>query len=1226
MNTSHPEYQKRIRTILYQDQRFSRAELELLHTPSLQRLYDLRQLGLADRVFADASHTRFSHILGVMEMATRLVDAIGINLQKESSRRGSWEFSPGVQIDCNGLVKTLKLRHSAIRLMALLHDLTHAPFGHTLEDEIKLSRPSHDHPDRQAKAFLKLLVEFITWSAIEILSRETITKLVPSLLLNQILSGTADVDTIPDETILAISKKLLGVPPSSRTKQRLSAAELISLFISFDFASDALYHLEVSHKFDSEITELLPKRPYRVNRLIELILVQSTASADALEWQRENQAAKAESRAHKQRFDPRRDAYCIDIIGDTICADLLDYANRDATQSGLPLAFDWIRIVENFTLVCHQEKPISDHPFSGRCIRAAADFSRGKFRSDVVGELIELLQVRYYVYERVLFHPTKCVAGAMLGRTIQLLGFKNTPTYWQFLGDGVFLQQLREIASIALQVLERSNLNRHEQFMPMTAAALEKALPYVDLLSTRGARELWSQRVTTVGDLRRRYVGNTAAELWILRLLQTKGKVSFIKLICYEAFAKILGDKAKRRDDDQINDTALRELATEIAEQAYSTNSHESKSELLNQAKLCLGEILPSIDRVQQEIEAASQLLSSLQSRRYSHRVFCLMPSHIVAGPLVITPEIVAERFLDPDIRGATERAIEAAGDLPLGSVVIHCPPAKGPRKIAKVLVSYLPPAKTPGDASACMGDSSSTEQVARESTRITTHLREIGKIEGPAKGMFGAHERHLESLEAMYSSMWRLWVAVTPPSDIQYKRLGDLIANVLGAIVFLGNGYHELRNDLFMVEELEGEYSTDIRKLDESTNVPESPIQSTSIKNQTRGDTLAGAEQMLTRKEVEKLLQVYLVTFSPTRQKRLGKLFKEQNVYERISTASQRPEVARQLRAGEVYYDLTGPTWEARDVTNLLILIDNLIGSHLAGAIQVESNKRSRMNDEEQKFVDRLIARVRAVIAPTDIKSTEGAVRICAIARQLDVVVKFQPLLTRGLYGRSAGNALIILDSREYNPESLSKIFEEGETLSLLPNELRFTLAHELAHHLIASSDDAELLTTGDGERAKRLLELSCNNLAGEMLIATKHLDELVIKVGLSASSVLAMAAKLCVGVQPLLVQLSKNSHFRDYATGFAIIHATSTTAGLQYKIGVLNRTAEARLATFRALGRGDSLPLADLCNTSVNEEMNAQQIAASLTDETTETVRVTMIRDGVSNNGRIVVVQLVS
>ncbi len=60
------EQDKIIRTRLYDDQKFSSWELELIHTPIIQRLYDLKQLGFTDRIFPDAVHSRFNHTLGVI--------------------------------------------------------------------------------------------------------------------------------------------------------------------------------------------------------------------------------------------------------------------------------------------------------------------------------------------------------------------------------------------------------------------------------------------------------------------------------------------------------------------------------------------------------------------------------------------------------------------------------------------------------------------------------------------------------------------------------------------------------------------------------------------------------------------------------------------------------------------------------------------------------------------------------------------------------------------------------------------------------------------------------------------------------------------------------------------------------------------------------------------------------------------------------------------------------
>lgn len=67
---------KVLRTRLYGDQEFDRFELEILHTPLMQRLYNLKQLGFTDRVYPDAVHGRFNHVLGVTEVVRRMVSRI----------------------------------------------------------------------------------------------------------------------------------------------------------------------------------------------------------------------------------------------------------------------------------------------------------------------------------------------------------------------------------------------------------------------------------------------------------------------------------------------------------------------------------------------------------------------------------------------------------------------------------------------------------------------------------------------------------------------------------------------------------------------------------------------------------------------------------------------------------------------------------------------------------------------------------------------------------------------------------------------------------------------------------------------------------------------------------------------------------------------------------------------------------------------------------------------
>lgn len=101
-----------------------------------------------------------------------------------------------------------------------------------------------------------------------------------------------------------------------------------------------------------------------------------------------------------------------DIVGNTICADLIDYLRRDHRNTGLPLALG-TRFMDSFFVVP------SDHPHFAK--RMVISIERdGRLRSDIVSELVKYLRYRYELTERVLVHHAKTAADAMLGKMLEL--------------------------------------------------------------------------------------------------------------------------------------------------------------------------------------------------------------------------------------------------------------------------------------------------------------------------------------------------------------------------------------------------------------------------------------------------------------------------------------------------------------------------------------------------------------------------------------------------------------------------------------------------------------------------------------------------------------------------------------------------------------------------------------------------------------------------------------
>ncbi|MFP5385828.1 MAG: HD domain-containing protein [Bacteriovoracia bacterium] len=87
------------------------AEIEILEHPFFQRLRNIKQLGFSEYVFPGATHTRYLHSIGVMNVSTLVFNSL---FKDQTS------------------VEVQRLRES-LRLGCLLHDIGHAPLSHSTE-------------------------------------------------------------------------------------------------------------------------------------------------------------------------------------------------------------------------------------------------------------------------------------------------------------------------------------------------------------------------------------------------------------------------------------------------------------------------------------------------------------------------------------------------------------------------------------------------------------------------------------------------------------------------------------------------------------------------------------------------------------------------------------------------------------------------------------------------------------------------------------------------------------------------------------------------------------------------------------------------------------------------------------------------------------------------------------------------------------------------------------
>ncbi len=111
-----------VRDPVHGDVYLTHEELRVLDTREMQRLRGVKQLGSAYLVFPGAMHTRFDHSIGTLHLAQRMIEAIN----------RSFEQGPR---DCLGVSEE---EARVIRVAALVHDVTHIPFGHNVEDQAGL--------------------------------------------------------------------------------------------------------------------------------------------------------------------------------------------------------------------------------------------------------------------------------------------------------------------------------------------------------------------------------------------------------------------------------------------------------------------------------------------------------------------------------------------------------------------------------------------------------------------------------------------------------------------------------------------------------------------------------------------------------------------------------------------------------------------------------------------------------------------------------------------------------------------------------------------------------------------------------------------------------------------------------------------------------------------------------------------------------------------------------
>ncbi len=160
--------------------------LKLIDHPYVQRLRRIRQLGLGYLVFPAAEHSRFSHAIGALELAQRVLK----NLREKDTT-----------------ISDAEVRGTLIAV--LLHDIGHGPLSHTLEHSLIRD---FNHEKMSLKIMHKLNEEFNGELDVAI---QIFTNQYPKKFLHQLISSQLDIDRLDylkrDSFFTGVSEGSVGI-------------------------------------------------------------------------------------------------------------------------------------------------------------------------------------------------------------------------------------------------------------------------------------------------------------------------------------------------------------------------------------------------------------------------------------------------------------------------------------------------------------------------------------------------------------------------------------------------------------------------------------------------------------------------------------------------------------------------------------------------------------------------------------------------------------------------------------------------------------------------------------------------------------------------------------------------------------------------------------------------------------------------------------------------------
>jgi HD superfamily phosphohydrolase len=355
---------------LYQDRLYGTKVLSplavaLVDSAEFQRLAGLRQLGFSDLAYRAAQHTRFEHSVGTHFVCRTMLRRIVQNherllwehpgtyiSERFATYPDNWAPS-GTAISTASYQARWRGMTEVVCAAALLHDVGHVPFGHTLEDEFTGIYGRHD-------------------------------RLAGPRLFEMFFEEKSDLakvfsDDLHDQWI----KSIPGRPGIKNS----DLGQLIYVMLNWKDKVDPPQNF-----FAILDSKLKARKGDAKKRLTKL-----------RDWH--------EKFVQENLFKP----FMSDVIGNTICADLIDYLPRDRQNLGMEVRFHQ-RLQRYLTI-----RPGTLYPNEGpRISIMVTRKGHGGQRRDVTTAVLDIMRERFEMAERVYNHHKKAAASTMLAKLTEL--------------------------------------------------------------------------------------------------------------------------------------------------------------------------------------------------------------------------------------------------------------------------------------------------------------------------------------------------------------------------------------------------------------------------------------------------------------------------------------------------------------------------------------------------------------------------------------------------------------------------------------------------------------------------------------------------------------------------------------------------------------------------------------------------------------------------------------